>query len=87
MASTLLDFVREHAAHLLLPTPEVLEVPPQESILLVVMRRGLLAFHLRRASLMPSGDHGIYRDISTGAIEESLVMSISSPYSHETNLS
>ena len=32
MATTLLDFVREHAAHLLLPTPEVLEVPPQESI-------------------------------------------------------
>ena len=26
MATTLLDFVREHAAHLLLPSPEVLEV-------------------------------------------------------------
>ena len=32
MAATLLDFVREHAAHLLLPSPEVFEVPPQESI-------------------------------------------------------
>ena len=32
MATTLLDFVRERAAHLLLPTPEDLEVPPQESI-------------------------------------------------------
>jgi len=29
-ATTLLDFVREHAAHLLLPSQEVLEVPPQE---------------------------------------------------------
>jgi hypothetical protein len=32
MATTLLDFVREHAALLLLPTPEVLEVSPQESV-------------------------------------------------------
>tara|TARA_B100001063_G_C16512254_1_gene427420 strand:- start:389 stop:634 length:246 start_codon:yes stop_codon:yes gene_type:complete len=32
MATTLLDFVREHAALLLLPTPEVLEVFPQESV-------------------------------------------------------
>jgi hypothetical protein len=32
MATTLLDFVREHAAHLLLPSPEVLNVPPQESV-------------------------------------------------------
>ena len=32
MATTLLDFVREHAAHLLLPSQEVLEVPPQEPI-------------------------------------------------------
>ena len=32
MATTLLDFVREHAAHLLLPTPEVLQVPPLESV-------------------------------------------------------
>jgi len=32
MATTLLDFVREHAAHLLLPSPEVLEVSPQESV-------------------------------------------------------
>ena len=31
MATTLLDFVREHAALLLLPTPEDLVVPPQES--------------------------------------------------------
>ena len=28
--TTLLDFVREHAGHLLLPSPEVLEVTPQE---------------------------------------------------------
>jgi hypothetical protein len=45
-------------------------------LMLVVMRRGLLAFHLRRASLMLSGGHGIYRDISIGGIEGSLVMSI-----------
>ena len=32
MATTLLDFVREYAAHLLLPTTEVLEVPSQESV-------------------------------------------------------
>ena len=32
MATTLLDFVRDHAAHLLLPSPEVLNVPPQEPI-------------------------------------------------------
>ena len=32
MATTLLDFVREHAAHLLLPTPEVLEVPSPEDV-------------------------------------------------------
>ena len=32
MATTLLEFVREHAAHLLLPSTEVLEVLPQESI-------------------------------------------------------
>ena len=32
LATTLLDFVREHAAHLLLPASEVLEMPPQEPI-------------------------------------------------------
>ena len=32
MATTLLDFVREYAAHLLLPLQEVLEVSPQESV-------------------------------------------------------
>ena len=32
MATTLLDFLREHAAHLLLPTSEVLELPSQESV-------------------------------------------------------
>ena len=32
MATTLLDFVREHAAHLLLPSPEVLEVPSPEAV-------------------------------------------------------
>ena len=32
MATTLLDFVRGHAAHLLLPSLEVLEMPPQEPI-------------------------------------------------------
>ena len=32
MATTLLDFVREHAAHLLLPTPEDLEVPSAEDV-------------------------------------------------------
>ena len=31
-AKTLLDFVREHAAHLLLPSPEVLEVPSPEAV-------------------------------------------------------
>ena len=77
MATTLLDLVREHAAHLLLPSPEVLKVPPQGSIdACGHMRKGLLAFHLRRASLMPSGGHGIYQDISTGVIEGFLVMSI-----------
>ena len=35
----------------------------------VVMSSGLLAFPLRRASLMLSGDHGIYQDISTGVIQ------------------
>ena len=87
MATTLLDFVREHAAHLLLPTPEVLEVPPQESIDACGDEVRVTRFHLRRASLMPSGDHGIYRDISTGVIEGSLVMSTSSPYSPALKLS
>ena len=32
MATTLLDFVREHAAHLLLPAQEVLEVPSPEAV-------------------------------------------------------
>ena len=32
MAATLLDFVREHAVHLLLPSPEVLEVPLPEAV-------------------------------------------------------
>ena len=32
MATTLLDFVREHAVHLLLPSPEVLEVPSPEAV-------------------------------------------------------
>ncbi len=32
MATTLLDFVTEHAAHLLLPTSEVLELPPPQSV-------------------------------------------------------
>jgi len=32
MATTLLDFVREHAAHLLLPSPEVLEAPSPEAV-------------------------------------------------------
>ena len=32
MATTLLDFVREHASHLLLPTSELLELPPSESV-------------------------------------------------------
>ena len=32
MATTLLDFVREHAAHLLLPSPEVLEVLLPEAV-------------------------------------------------------
>jgi len=41
-----------------------------------VMSRRSLAFHLREASLMPFGGHGIYRDISTGVIEGSLVMII-----------
>ena len=70
MARTLLDFVREHAAHLLLPTPEVLEVPSQESI-------------------DACGDEveGIYRGISIGVIQGSLVMSTSSPYPLVFNLS
>tara|TARA_Y100001933_G_scaffold4630_1_gene4317 strand:- start:45 stop:212 length:168 start_codon:yes stop_codon:yes gene_type:complete len=54
--------------------------------MLVGMRNGLLAFHLIRASLMLSGGHGIYRDISTGVIEGSLVMSTSSPYFLAINL-
>ena len=32
MATTLLDFVREHAAHLLLPSPEVLEAHSPEAV-------------------------------------------------------
>jgi hypothetical protein len=32
MATTLLDFVREYAAHLLLSLPEVLEVPSPEAV-------------------------------------------------------
>ena len=32
MATTLLDFVREHAAHLLLPSTEVSEVPLPEAV-------------------------------------------------------
>ena len=32
MGTTLLDFVRGHAAHLLLPTSELLELPPPESV-------------------------------------------------------
>ena len=61
--------------------------PHQRLLMLVVIRRGLFAFHLRGASLMLSGGHGIYRDISIGVIEGSLVMSTSSPYSLEINLS
>jgi hypothetical protein len=45
-------------------------------LMVVVMSRGSLVFLRRKASLMPSGGHGIYRDISTGVIEGSLVMSI-----------
>tara|TARA_E500000178_G_C16349791_1_gene456943 strand:- start:105 stop:347 length:243 start_codon:yes stop_codon:yes gene_type:complete len=44
--------------------------------MLMGMRKELLDFHLRKASLMLSGGHAIYRDISTGGIEGSLVMSI-----------
>ena len=79
MSTTLLDFVREHAGHLLLPSQEVLQVPPQESINACGDKGGLLVFSLRRASLILSGGHGIYRDISTGVIEGSLVMRTSSP--------
>ena len=87
MATTLLDFVREHAVHLLLPSTEFLEVPPQEPIDACGHKERVTRLPRQRASLMPSGDHGIYRDISTGVIEGSLVMSTSSPYSLEINLS
>ena len=79
MATTLLDFVREHAAHLLLSSPKVLEVPSPEAVDACGDEERVLAFHLRRASLMPSGGHDIFRDISAGVIEGSLVMSTSSP--------
>ena len=76
MATTLLDFVREHAAHRLLPSPEVLEVPSPAAVDACGDEERVSRLQPQRASLMPSGGHGIYRDISTRVIEGSLVMSV-----------
>ena len=76
MATTLLDFVREHAAHLLLPTPEVLEVPPPESIDACGDEERVTRLPPQKGISDAHGGHGIYRDISIGGIEGSLVISI-----------
>ena len=51
-------------------------MPPQESIDACADEERVTRLPLIRASAMLSGGHGIYRDISTGVIEESFVMSI-----------
>ena len=60
MATTLLDFVREHAAHLLLPSPEAVDacadeervtrLPPQKGISDALWRSRHLTRHLYRGN-------------------------------------
>ena len=76
MATTLLDFVREYAAHLLLPSPEVSEVPPYEPIDACGDEERVTRLPPQKGISDAHGGHGIYRDISIGGIEGSLVISI-----------
>ena len=68
MATTLLDFVREHAAHLLLPSPEAVDacadeervtrLPPQKGISDALWRSRHLTRHLYRGNRrILSDDH------------------------------
>jgi len=71
MATTLLDFVREHAAHLLLPSPEAVDAcgdedrvtrfPPEKGISDALWRSRHLPRHLYRGNRrILSDDHQVH---------------------------